>query len=41
MSWLEEDVEVNLGENVVMQLSEKLKVIYCTLFSDNFLTAQH
>ena len=34
-------VEVNLGESVVMQLSEKLKGTYCTLFLTIFLTGQH
>ena len=39
LGW-KKDVEVNLGESVVMQLSEKLKGTYCTLFSGNFfLTA--
>ena len=31
-----ENVEVKLGKNVVMQLSEKFKAIFCTLFLDNF-----
>ena len=35
LGW-KKDVEVNLGESVVMQLSEKLKGTYCTLFSGNF-----
>ena len=30
------DVEINLWESVVMQLSEKLKGTYCTLFFDIF-----
>ena len=33
------DVEVNLGENVVMRLSEKLRGNYCTLFFDNLLNS--
>ena len=33
------DVEVNLGENVVMRLSEKLRRNYCTLFFDNLLNS--
>ena len=33
LGW-KKDVEVNLGESVVMHLSEKLKGTYCTLFSD-------
>ena len=35
LGW-KKDVEVNLGEKVVMQLPEKLKGTYCTLFFDNF-----
>ena len=31
-----QNVEVNLGKGVVMQLSEKLKGTFCTLFFDNF-----
>ena len=34
------DVEVNLGENVVMRLSEKLRGNYCTLFFDNLLNSR-
>ena len=31
-----QNVEVNLGEDMVMRLSEKLKGTFCTLFFDNF-----
>ena len=31
-----QNVDVNLGEGVVKQLSEKLKGTFCTLFFDNF-----
>ena len=31
-----QNTEVNLGKGVVMQLSEKLKGTFCTLFFDNF-----
>ena len=31
----EKDVKVNLVESVVIQLSQKLRETYCTLFSDN------
>ena len=34
------DVEVSLGESMVMQLSGKLKETYCVLFFENFLTAE-
>ena len=34
-----QNVEVNLGEDVLMQLSEKLKDKFCTLFSDNFFNS--
>lgn len=30
------DMEVNLGEGVVSQLTEKLKRTYCTVYFDNF-----
>ena len=32
-----EDVEINSGESAVMQLSQKLKEIFYTLFFNNFL----
>ena len=31
------DVEINLGEGVVMRLTEKLKQTYCTVYFFNFL----
>ena len=34
-----QNVEVNIGEGVVMQLSEKLKGTFCTLFFDNFFNS--
>ena len=34
-----QNVAVNLGEGVVMQLSEKLKCTFCTLFFDNFFNS--
>ena len=34
-----QNVEINLGEDVVMQLSEKLKGIFCTLFFDKFFNS--
>ena len=34
-----QNVEVNLGEDMVMQLSEKLKGTFCTLFFDNFFNS--
>ena len=30
------DMEVNLGEGVVLQLHENLKRTYCTVYFDNF-----
>ena len=36
---LKKDVEVNLGESVGIQLSEKLKGTYCALFPDNFFNS--
>ena len=34
-----QNVEVNIGEGVVMQLSEKLKGTFRTLFFDNFFNS--
>ena len=34
-----QNVEVNLGEGVVIQLSGKLKGTFCTLFFDNFFNS--
>ena len=34
-----QNVEVNLGEGVVMQLPEKLKGTFCTLLFDNFFNS--
>ena len=34
-----QNVEVNLGEGMVMQLSEKFKGTFCTLFFDNFFNS--
>ena len=34
-----QNVEVNLGEGVVMQPSEKLKGTFCTLFIDKFFNS--
>ena len=34
-----QNVEVNLGKGMVMQLSEKLEGIFCTLFFDNFFNS--
>ena len=34
-----QNVEINLGEDVVMQLSEKLKGIFCTLVFDKFFNS--
>ena len=34
-----QNVEVNLGEGVVMQLSEKLEGTFCTLLFDNFFNS--
>ena len=32
-------MEVNLGEGVVLQLTEKLKQTYCTVYFDNFFNS--
>ena len=34
-----QNFEVNLGEGVVMQLSEKLEGTFCTLLFDNFVNS--
>ena len=36
-----QNVKVNLGEGVVMQLSEKAKGTFCTLFSLTFSIAHY
>ena len=35
----EQNVDVILGKDVVMQISENLKRTFCTLFSDNFFNS--
>ena len=39
LAW-KKNAELNLGESVVMQLSEKLKGLCYTLFFNHFLTAK-
>ena len=36
---VKKDIEVNLGERVVLQLPEKLEQTYCTVYFDNFFNS--